>query len=250
MSNFQSHRIKKTFGDNVIVVAITGFFLSISLISTFLYYQIAFPNLFPSWVLGDIVSMWVGGFWGMLSLDLAAVGWLRVWSHAANSDGQKYTAFALSVIDMIGSAISSFLYLMIATESIEVTPEMSVAAVYAITLISVINFLGVWAFKYFDSEVQHSANMLDQKNELAKKTAAKVILQIETMSDRIAGQVALHLSGQVEKEFLEQMMPGVTPTSRPSTPPRPSTPVPEKSKPSPSEEKTPSGGSNGVPRPQ
>ncbi|MCW7072195.1 MAG: hypothetical protein OCU12_07740 [Methanophagales archaeon] len=183
------------------------FFVAISILSmitSFLFFIEIF-QIGSSVSSGDswaIASTLITGFVGVLILDVAALVWLRVYLGASDNHDERALATAGMAIGFIGSALSSFAYLiLVASTSVAVDPAWQQYVTYAMALILVIHFSLVFLSSY-----KSTAAKIDERTSemMAKATEEMLTLMEEDFMARIPGLAKINahkLSQRLTQQF-------------------------------------------------
>lgn len=181
------------------------FFVAISLLSmatSFLFFIEIF-HFGDSAASGDgwgVASTLLTGFIGVLVLDAAAIVWLKVYLGASDNNSVRAIAMTGSGVGFVGSALSSFAYLILIASDIPVNPDWSSYVTYAMAVIIVVHFALVFLSQYKSTQAQidekTSAMLSEATDEMLKLTEERFRQSIPGLAAVNADQLTQMLAGQ------------------------------------------------------
>ena len=136
----------------VLFNAFIGLIVIISSILTFGFFYEFLPNFLPVELVGEDISKIFSGLLGTVILDLGSLMWLYTNLKLAENDTQRTVTLFASIIDFVGSLITSFTFLVITGQKLYNMPENMRSSIGLVSLISiagilVYNFLSIWLYK-------------------------------------------------------------------------------------------------------
>lgn len=199
------------------------FFVVITLLSlstSFLYFVEVFS--FGRGLITDtIVAVIINGSIGVIVLDGAAIAWLKIYLGASDNNTVRTMAAVGMTIGVIGSAVSSFAYLLISANDYVVAPDVQLYTQVTMAIIIIAHFLLVFGsgFKSTQAKIdERSAAMIsDATDEMLKLTESKFREAIPMLAEMNAAQLVNRLRGQ----FAQLSMPTGEEVAQPSAPPQP-----------------------------
>lgn len=155
-----------------------GLIVIISSILTFGFFYEFLPNFLPVELVGEDISKMFSGLLGMLILDLGSLMWLYTNLKLAENDTQRTVTLFASVIDFVGSLITSFTFLVITGQRLYDMPDNMRSNIGLISLISiagilVYNFLSIWLYKRNSEESLQDIAEGKRKQRLASVFRAR-----------------------------------------------------------------------------
>lgn len=132
--------------------AFIGLVVVISSILTFGFFYEFLPNFLPVELVGEEISKFASGLFGLLVFDLGSLMWLYVYLKLCDNASQRTTAIFASVVDFAGSLITSFTYLIITGQKLlnledSIRSTVGFVSLISIAAVMVYNFLSIWIYK-------------------------------------------------------------------------------------------------------
>jgi hypothetical protein len=197
--------IKKIF-----FVVIAG----LSMATSFLYFVEVFS--FGRGLINETwVSVLVNGIVGVIVLDAAAIAWLKIYLGASDNNSVRALAAFGMIIGVIGSAVSSFIYLLLSANNYTISPDMRLYTQIAMAAIIVIHFLLVFAGGYTSTSAkidEKTSEMLaEATNEMLTLTEEYFRQAIPGLAQQNARKLTDKLRGQFSKLSVDTTEPAALP---------------------------------------
>lgn len=194
---------KPVYTQQMYKIGFTFFIAIIAIISgttTFSFFQMFFPSIVPSRVMGEVAASNLSGAFGAILFDVGAIFWMLAFLRLAETDEQRITSAVMVGVCFLGSAISSVAFLVLTSNGSMAISEVNQFRVGIFALIVVIigvvsNFGAGMTFNFFTRESKQRVREADRRSKLQ----AKIAQQQNRLDAMVSEQVDANLENEVKK---------------------------------------------------